>query len=289
MHNRFIQILLVLLSLSLCAYIAWSVYSSGAGRATPIPAGVHTLTGTLLPVELSLSRRGTHTLTVDGENVTYVESQIVNLRAFERTEVSITGTFHFNTDPSDLPVFIVTAIRAIDIPSVVVDVPSVGLTLRVPPEWAMKSFDDGVTFMLTGSTTPILRIMRSSLTRLPVGTALFIGDYGAVRIDGPEGRQTVHVQAGRGIITLTWDSTDPVQIASFTQLLRTVMISSSLTSSRTTMTGGFLQLPTSAASEGSVSSVRSQPCGGPAGVLCPTGTYCAVNSTDGVGTCVPLR
>jgi hypothetical protein len=225
---------------------------------------------------------------VDGEKSAYVESQTVNLRLFELTEVGITGTFHLNTDPSDLPVLIVTAIRAIDLPSIVVEVPSVGLTLSVPAEWIMKSFDDGVTFALTGSTTPILRIMRSSLARLPVGTALFIGGYSAVRIDGPEGQQTVHVQAGRSIITLTWDSADAAQVASFAQLLRTAIISSSLTSSRKPMTGGFLQLPSSTASAGSSVPFHSQPCGGPAGVLCPSGTFCAVNSADGVGLCVPL-
>lgn len=289
MHNRFIQVLLVLLSLSLCAYVAWSVYSSGPGRATEIPVGVQTVMGTLLPVELSLSRRGTHVLTVDDENIAYVESQTVNLRQYELTDVGVTGTFHANTDPSDLPVLIVTAIRPIDLPSVAVDVPSVGLRLRVSPEWNMSTFDDGVAFTLTGSSTPILRIMRSSLTQLPPGNALFIGGYGAVRLDGPTGVQTVHLQAGRNIITFTWDSADTTQLAQFAQLLRTAIVSSSQSSSRKPMTGGFLQLPSSAASAGSSTPYRPQPCGGPAGVLCPAGTYCAVHSADGVGSCVPLR
>lgn len=288
MHNRFIQVLLVLLSLSLCAYVAWSLFSSSS-RPQVLPPGVQTLTGTLLPVELSLVRRGTHLLTINGEHVVYVESSMVNLRQFELTEVGITGAFHLNTDPSDLPVLIATSVRTIDLPSITVDVPSIGLTLRVPTTWQIETYDDGVAFTLTGSTTPILRIMRSSLTRLPEGTAMFIGGYSAVRIEGSEGLQTVHMQSGRSILTWTWYSDDDAERASFAQMLRTVVVSSALSSSRMPMTGGFLQLPSSSAAVGSVSSYRPQPCGGPAGVLCPAGTYCAVNSPDGVGICVPLR
>jgi hypothetical protein len=208
---------------------------------------------------------------------------------YELTEVGVTGTFQLNTDPSDLPVLIATSVRAVDIPAETVDVPSVGLTLRVPAAWEMQEFDDGVAFSLTGSTTPLLRIARSSLTRLPAGTPMFVGGYDAVRVDGQHGQQTVHVEGGRSIVTFDW-SGDAGQSPAFAQMLRTLVLRSAPGAS-SSMSGAVLPASSKPAffssSAGSASSVKTgQPCGGPAGVLCGAGTYCAVNSPDGVGTCV---
>lgn len=288
MHNRSVQVLIVAAVLALCMYVVWSGFT-GPGRPRPLPEGVQTLTGTLIPAELSLSRRGTHVLKIGGEDVAYVESTTVNLRAYELTEAGVTGVFRHNTDPSDLPVLLASSVRTVEIPARTVEVSSIGLTLRVPLAWSIETFDDGAAFSLTGSSTPFLRVMRSSLTRLPDGTPMFIGGYDAVRVDGPNGAQTVHLQAGRAIVTFTWTSTDESQASGFAQLLRTAVVRSLQPSSQQTVTGGFLQMPSSAGAAGSSGPARAQPCGGPAGVLCPSGTYCAVNSPDGVGTCVPLR
>lgn len=287
MYSRTAQIVAAVIVLLVAGIVAWSLFS-GPGSPRQIPQGVQTLTGTLIPAELSLTRRGTHVLKVDGEDVAYAESASVNLRTYELTEVGVTGTFHLNTNPSDLPVFIVTSLRAVDIPAVTVEAPSVGLTLRVPKEWVMQTFDDGVAFALTGSTTPLLRVARSSLTRLPQGTNLFVGGYDAVRVDGEHDTQIVHLQAGRGIVTFTWTSGDAGRDAAFAQLLRTAVVRSAPSSSQKTVTGGFLNLSSSPAAGSAASYAGSRPCGGPAGILCPAGTYCAVNSPDGVGTCTAL-
>lgn len=286
MYSRTAQIIATVIVLLVAGIVAWSLFS-GPGSPRQIPQGTQTLTGTLIPAELSITRRGTHVLKVDGEDVAYAESASVNLRTYELTEVGVTGTFRLNTNPSDLPVFIVTSLRAVEIPAVTVEAPSVGLTLRVPTEWSMQTFDDGVAFSLTGSATPVLRVAKSSLTTLPRGTNLFVGGYDAVRVEGEDGTQIVHLQAGRGIVTFTWTSGDTARDAAFAQLLRTVVVRS-VPSSSTSMTGGFLQLSSSPATGSAASYAGPRPCGGPAGVLCPAGTYCAVNSPDGVGTCQPL-
>lgn len=284
-----LRIVIVVAVLALCGYLAWLGFS-GPGAARELPQGVQTLTGTLVPAELSLTRRGTHALKVDGEDVAYVESASVNLRLYELTEVGVTGAFTHNTDPSDLPVLVATSVRAIEIPAVSVDLPTVGLTLKVPESWEYQVFDDGVAFGLTGSTTPFLRIMKTSLTRLPdEGTPMFIGGYDAVRVQGKDG-QSFFVQGGRIILSFTWTSRDEAQSAAFAQMLRTAIVrSASSSSSQRTMTGGVFVLPSSAASGSDASAGKPKPCGGPAGVLCPAGTYCAVTEADGVGTCVPLR
>lgn len=288
MYSRTAQTIAVIVALLVAGIVAWSLFS-GPGTPRQIPQGTQTLTGTLIPAELSITRRGTHVLKVDEEEVAYVESASVNLRTYELTPVGVTGTFRHNTNPSDLPVFIVTSLRAVEIPAVTVEAPSVGLSLRVPKEWILQSFDDGVAFTLTGSSTPLLRVMRSSLTRLPQGTNLFVGGYDAVRVEGEHGTQIVHLQAGRGIVTFTWTSDDDSQDVAFAQMLRTVVVRSAPSSSQKTVTGGFLHLSSAPATGSAASHTGPRPCGGPAGVLCPAGTYCAVNSPDGVGTCAPLR
>jgi hypothetical protein len=287
MHSRNAQIIATVVVLLVAGIVAWSLFS-GPGRPRQIPQGQQTLTGTLIPAELSLTRRGTHVLKVDGEEVAYAESASVNLRTYELIPVGVSGTFRLNTNPSDLPVFIVTSLRAVEIPAVTVEAPSVGLTLRVPKEWTLQTFDDGVAFTLTGSSTPLLRVARSSLTRLPQGTNLFVGGYDAVRVEGEGGAQIVHLQAGRGIVTFTWTSDDETQDAAFAQLLRTAVVRSAPSSSQKTVTGGFLNISSSPATGSAASYSGPRPCGGPAGVLCPAGTYCAVNSPDGVGTCQKL-
>lgn len=280
--------------LALCAVLVWAGLT-GRTRERILPEGPQTLTGTLIPAELSLTRRGTHVLKVQDENVAYVESPSVNLRLYELTNVGVTGSFQLNTDPADLPVLVVTSVRAVEIPAASVELPSVGLTLRVPSEWTVEQYDDGAAFTLTGSSAPILRVLRSSLTRLPQGAPMFIGGYDAVRLDDGNGDQTVHLQAGRTIVTFTWTPHDDESLApAFAQMLRTAVVRSVAASSQRSQTGATASatstLPASSAgAAGSAGSAAyGQPCGGPAGVLCPSGSFCAVTDPDGVGTCRPL-
>ncbi len=285
-----LKIVVLVAVLAVCGALIWSGLS-GRGRERTLPQGTQTLTGTLIPAELSLTRRGTHVLKVQGEDVAYVESAAVNLRLFELTTVGVTGTFQRNTDPADLPVLVATSIRTVEIPAATVQLPSIGLTLRVPSDWTATQYDDGVSFTLTGSAAPILRILKSSLTRLPQGAPMFVAGYDAVRIDDGGGDQTVHLHTGRSVLTFTWtpggdESLDPA----FAQMLRTAVVRAASSSQRT-LSGSTTSIrsATSVGSAGSkASAVRAQPCGGPAGILCPSGSFCAVTEPDGVGTCQPL-
>lgn len=287
MHRPIVRIVLLIAALLLCGYFIWAGLTGQTVQQ--LPQGTQTLTGTLIPAELSLSRRGTHVLKVDGEDIAYVESTTVNLRLFELTDVGVTGVFHVNTDPTDLPVLIASNVHAIDIPAESREIPSLGMTLRVPSDWSMQSFDDGVSFALTGSSTPLLRVMRASITRLPDGTPMFVAGYNAVRINGEDGAQTVHVMAGRSVVTFTWTPDDEAQTAAFAQMLRTAIVRASSSSARTQTGATMSRASSPGGSAGSATSTApGQPCGGPAGVLCPAGSYCAVTDADGVGTCKAL-
>ncbi len=216
--KRILQVLLVAATLGLCLYLVFSGLG-GPGKRV-LPQGVQTITGSIIPAELSLKRRGTHVLKVNGEDVAFVESTSVNLRTYELTMVAVTGTFQHNTVPSDLPVLIATSIHAIEIEAKTIDLLSVGLTIKVPMDWYVETFDDGVAFSLTGSTTPLLRVLKTSLTRLPPGTPMLVGGYDAVRVDAPDSGQIVHLQGGRTILTFTWTPENDELSAAFAQLLR---------------------------------------------------------------------
>ncbi len=286
--SRTLQITLVVFALIIC--VSLLVYGFGAKKiASTLPTGQQTLTGTLIPAELSLSRRGTHALEVDGEKVVFVESASVNLRSYELTEVGLSGTYQKNTLPDDLPVFVVTQVRPIEVPAASKDFPPVGLTLRVPLDWNTQIFDDGVTFSLTGSTTPLLRITRSAFTQLPAGTPMIVAGQDAVRSSDAQG-SIVHVLTNRGILTFTWSATasDTELNAGFAQLLRTAIIRASSSSPRT-QTGSQTVSRSSLMGGSAASGAKQQPCGGPNGVLCPSGTYCNVlDQESGIGLCTSL-
>jgi len=242
-----------------------------------LPTGPQTLTGALSPVDLSLTRRGTDVLRQDGHDVYYVESSVVNLRAFAGMDVTITGTLELNTDSKALPVLIATQVTRIEQPSHPWTIPALKLTFSAPLAWNGDVFDDGIRFTQTGSSTALLTISRSSLASLPSGTPLVVGGQRAVRVTTGSGL-VVYVQNGQDVIAISLDDTlsDPTRkepVQSVLQLLKTITFTHSPSSAATTGTG----------------SLSGTPCGGPAGILCVSGSYCAVTDTTiGSGICRPL-
>lgn len=253
-------------------------FLSGCKKDVPpaLPIGPQTLTGALSPVDISLTRRGTDVLRQNGRDVYYVESSAVNLRPYEGMDVIIDGTIEANSDPKELPVLVATKVTRIEQPSHPWTVPALKLTFSAPLTWNGDVFDDGISFSETGSTTPLLTMYKSSLSILPTGTPLVIGGQRAVRVTTGSGT-VVYIQNGPHIIAVTIDKTlndsarkEPVQ--SVLQLLKTIVF----TSSASSVTSGS-------------GSLSGTPCGGPAGILCEPGSYCAVTDTTiGSGVCRPL-
>ena len=82
-----------------------------------LPLGPQTLTGSLSPVELSLTRRGTHIIRKNGDDIAYVESSTLNLRSFEGMDVTVDGTLERNTTAAALPVLVAKNITLLTEPS----------------------------------------------------------------------------------------------------------------------------------------------------------------------------
>ncbi len=242
-----------------------------------LPTGPQTLSGALSPVDLSLTRRGTDVLRQNGRDVYYVESSVVNLRSFEGMDVTITGTLEINSDPKALPVLVATDVRRIEQPSHPWSVPALKLTFSAPLAWNGEVFDDGIKFTETGSISPLLTIYKSSFSTLPTGTPLVVGGQRAVRVMTASGT-VVYIQNGSQIVAITIDQTlnDPAKkepVQSVLQLLKTIVFTSNASSTLSSGSG----------------SLSGTPCGGPAGILCEQGSYCAVTDTTiGSGICRPL-
>lgn len=239
--------------------------------------GPQTLTGTLVPAELSMTRRGTHLLKVDGHEVVYVESTTVNLRNFEEADVVVTGTVEANVGKNMLPVIIATALKQIEIPSRTWNVPPLKLSVHIPLQWNAQMYDDGIAFTITGSSVPLLKMHRTALLQLPEGTPLVVGGERAVR-SGSGSTAIVFIQHEKMVISVEAGSVLQASDSSshiLARILKSVVFTAPTSSSGTTIPTG-----------GSGSTMQGMPCGGVGGILCPVGSYCAITDTaSGIGTC----
>ncbi len=248
---------------------------------TVLPTGPQTLTGALSPVELSLTRRGTHILRQNGHDVYYIESTVVNLRSLEGMDVTLTGVLEKNSDAASLPVLVATSAAPIEEPSHPWSVPALHLTFTAPLSWEGNVFDDGVSFTQTGSTHALLKILHSSLAALPAGTPLVVGGERAVRVDAGSG-QVIYVQNGSDIVAMTIDQTlqGPTGSKAAQSLLH-ILKSIAFTSASSSGSGAVKTTGSGA--------MAGVPCGGVAGILCPSGSYCAISDqAQGIGVCRSL-
>lgn len=255
----------------------------------PLPAGTQTMTGVLVPVPLSKTRRGTHVLTQQGERVYLVESARADLRDFEGVDVVVTGKLERNTDPDALAVLLASGVTLVDMPARMWEIDSLEISLETPATWSIQEFDDGTQFTETGATHVLLKIYPATITALPAGTMLQVAGRKAVRVNA-SGTQTVYVLNGRTILTFLFqpDANTPLTAAErdFNRVLRSVKFGTS------TSSGSGTSVSTSSSSQrtGTGSAPSGAPCGGPAGVLCPSGQYCEVTDpVDGIGRCRALK
>lgn len=240
---------------------------------TRLPEGPQTLSGTLVDAGVSMVRNGTHILVQEGEERYYVESSSVNLGRYENMEVAVTGTLHLNTDPRASPVLIASDVRPIHAAFSEIAVPQLSLSLAVPAEWTAQHLSDGVRFSLSDASETIFKAYVSALAALPDdGDALFVDGQPAVRIATASGT-TVYVERGRNILAFSvTDDALPLP-----DILLTVRFSSGAT-------------PSVPASAEDATDTPGDPCGGAAGILCPSGSYCEVTDPAlGIGRCRRLQ
>jgi len=259
-----------------------------------LPEGVQTMTGVLQPVSISITRRGSHVLLQQGEQMYYVESAKKDLRNFEGVDVVITGEIERNTDPNALPVLVASGVTLVQSQTRTWVYPAHGLTLDTPSNWSGSILLDGMQFTADDeSGQAALKIYPSILTRLPQGTAMRVDGRNAVRMT-ETGATVVYIQNGQIILALSFPQNEEADWNPSSQdilrVVRSVHFSGIARSSASTSA-----FPRSVRSSGSAASavtsaVGGAPCGGPAGVLCPSGQYCEItDATDGIGRCRSLK
>ncbi len=281
-HNEFMKSSLIrtgiVASISLCFFLT----ACGKTPVVELPTGLQTLSGSLSAVELSLTRRGTHILRQHGDDLYYVESSTVNLREFEGMDVLLKGMLQKNTEDTDLPVLVADNIRLIEEPSHVWTVNVLSMKLSAPLTWNASLFSDGIRFTATGSPISLVKLVRSSLEQLPSGTPLVVGGKQAVRLDTASG-QVIYVQNAKDIIAISIDSSlsgakgkQPAQ--SVVRLLTSIVFTNAPSGS-----GSYASQSGSAPSGGMA-------CGGVAGILCPSGSFCNItDKASGIGVCMFLQ
>lgn len=251
---------------------------------TTLPEGLQEVTGVLRPIPLALKSRGTHVVVVNGKETYTAESTTVSLSGHDGEEVTLKGTLSFNIDPRDLPVLTVTEIVSkAFVREVITRV--LKLRLEVPGDWqSTEGAGSGAVLRLTasGSATPVLAVLRSSLKVLPSGSPVIVDGQRGVRVlpDSGASDQIVYIQRSAEVIQFVFTpggAIDPLSApALFQRILKSVR---------------FTGLPSrSSAGAGSGGTLTGPPCGGAAGILCPSGSYCAITDTkENIGTCVKSR
>ena len=287
----------------LSAVLIGTLFVAACSSPESLPVGEQTVKGTLTRVGISLTRRGTHVLTVDERHAYYVESTTVSLLPFEKRSVTLRGTFEPNIDARDLPVLVVSDIVGGEQEKLRAwAMPALGITVELPRSWEGDVTASQAEFTASGSSLPALRIAREETKNLPFdfttmtasGSAmtlmpLTLNTRKAVMIayaDQPLVIVTVALEgaanAGKVLafsFRLPADVvTDEARAAERDRVLtymRTLKFSVASSSRAAT-----------APSTGTGASAEGKPCGGPAGILCPMGYFCRVTdlATD-IGTC----
>jgi hypothetical protein len=263
------------------------VFASCGGNAdvqVQLPTGTQIMTGTLLPAEISLLRRGTHVLQIDGIDVYFVESETENLRRFERKPVVLEGTLSFNVDPSFLPVLEVS--RVLDVleeQRKEWEVRSLGLRLQTPETWEGTVEEGKISLRAPGGTGSVVTVeqMDQSPVDLTNAMPIVVGNARGLRIiDEATGGQIVVLERPKGVIVFSFTPDAPDRAERLRQdwlsLLTDVIITSSNSPVQATGSGAL----TGSGSTGGVF------CGGPAGILCPAGFYCDITHLqENIGVC----
>ncbi|MFA5799479.1 MAG: hypothetical protein WC840_00800 [Candidatus Peribacteraceae bacterium] len=274
-----------------CICIALTVLSACTRGSPPEPVktGPASATGTLIPAEVSLTRRGSHALVAGGKTQFFLESKKENLQEFEGQTVFVSGNLEPNFRPEDLPVLVVEYLRASrgQEPLHDWDVPALNLRIRAPETWGATIEKGVVSFTLLGEETPLLIISLTSSGSLPSGAPIFVAGRRGVRTTPEKGTlQDVYFADKDVSIRFHFDVSRQrsVQRVEEGQILLTqfenLLASASFLSDRSSSSSLIPSLTGTGASTGGT------PCGGSAGVLCPAGFFCDItDAVENIGNC----
>lgn len=247
-----------------------------------VPYGPLSATGTLIRAEVSLIRRGTHILVIEGKQTYFVESRTQNMKELEGSVVYAIGTLQPNTTKTDLPVLVATGVKRShgDTDLHRFEIPALNLRLGIPESWGATIQKNVASFLLPNETIPILTIRLMSGSVLPPGgSSLFIKNRRGTKISSIAGGSEVYILEKGTVIHLHFDPSSQEQLetledaaiiaAEFERILDSLSFISDKEILKTGTGSGV-----------------GTPCGGPAGVLCPAGYFCnVVDTVERIGQC----
>lgn len=250
-------------------------------KVPSIPEGPQSVHGTLRATEISLVRRGSHLLYQEGAEHAYVESAQVNLRSYENQMVTLSGSYEYNTDPTQLPVFVVSAVTSFEETTKEWVLPALQIQLEAPVEWERKSTAGKVHFHLPNEEQPLITLYTQARPQneedLPTGVSVVVDGLPAIRISNDVGGQTIHVLQDEKLLSIVYqpplDERSETLRADWLHLLASISFDRSVSVS---------SAPSSTSSQQGVGTA----CGGPAGILCPQGQYCDITDVENdIGVC----
>ncbi|MBT4120285.1 MAG: hypothetical protein HOG89_01545 [Candidatus Peribacter sp.] len=255
--------------------------SCGGTVLPPLPGGEQTVTGILKAAELSAVRRGSHIIEQEGVDVYYAESSLINLREYQTKRVTLRGNFEHNTNPEDLPVLVAESVVDVEETSEEHVLSVIGVTLTTPVQWRLVKREGKYQFHLEEEDDgALLTVWQEVGTLLPDGGVPIVVDATrATRlIDDLSGTHIVAVKREGKILHLRFSpgtraNADRLR-EDFIEVLNSIELKSTGSSGSNPSFG-----------TGSLGT----PCGGSAGILCPEGSFCDVQSfEDNVGKCRKL-
>ena len=267
-------------SLAFASILCLFTFSLSACQKAPInqpPLGPISATGTLIPAEVSLLRRGTHILMVNGRQTYYVESKTEDLVSIEGQTVHIAGIAEANTSKDDLPVLVLSELTSVNGESGlhVWTIPSLDIRMQTPGRWKATIEKNVANFLLPGESNPILTISISGSGSLPISSSpYYLSGHRAVRIEtlNGSGATDVYVQGKSTILFLHFDASNQTSVK---RMEDAKLLRSEFDFSLSTLT--FLS-DNSVAATGSGSAASE--CGGGGNTLCPQGSFCNILDPD---------
>src|SRR3989338_1266102 len=288
--------------------VALAVSACDSSKRPTVPKGIQELQGVVQPASLKVVRRGTHVLMQNGRETYFLESASVNLHDVEEHEVTLRGTFEANTDPTAEPVLIVQEIIKDELSVRAWSLPTLGISFDVPKNWDGSIVEDRALFTASGSSQVVLEVSATTLEAAPFQAfsdpnaeeegrimPVVIASKRALRvIDERTGSEQIFLDLGttvsdpsKRVITFTFHppiTLDASQAReTLLRLIKSISLGSKAKSSAASSRGGSLT------GTGSTIQKEGAPCGGTAGVLCPSGYYCNVTDLQAnVGRCKKL-
>ncbi len=259
------------------------MFSAGCTTKLPdqAPLGSISATGSLIPADISLIRRGTHILLVNGKKAYFVESKTENLVDFEGQTVHILGRAEENSVKNELPILIVTTLTSVQGGTHTWEIPALDLRIAVPELWKASMQMSIVHFVLPSEEIPLLTVTLAGSGSMPMkAAAYYLTGHRALRsVSATGGTIDVFIQNRSSVLHLHLDTASQksmqnvddikeLERAFENALERLQFLSDS--EKMTTLSGSGIP----------------PPCGGPANIVCRAGYFCDVTDAEAkIGVC----